>query len=186
MSHHRDAARHQLACDPGSQSAKTRRGLAFGERGGPHPHAESRLAAFFLHSSAFARPRSRTASWCLAASPHVTKSGRTEFSQKHAERGKGTLTEAVGADAGTDVLRSGPSEACRASVRWANAPQAGDTGLGLGAPDPRLRDTGSGGAFARRADRHASRTSVPAYARAAATSYRMRSGFSRQSDEMTK
>src|ERR671912_157262 len=92
----------------------------------------------------------------------------------------------IRARAGSDVLRSGPSEACRASVRWANAPQAGDTGLGLGAPNPRLRDTGSGGAFARRADRHASRTSVPAYARAAATSYRMRAGFSRQSDEMTK
>ena len=39
--------RHQLACVPGSQSVKTRRGLAFCERGDPHPHAQSRLAAFF-------------------------------------------------------------------------------------------------------------------------------------------
>ena len=42
-----NAASNQLACAPGSQSAKTRRGLAFNERGGPHPHAQSRLAAFF-------------------------------------------------------------------------------------------------------------------------------------------
>jgi hypothetical protein len=41
---------------------------------------------------------------------------------------------------GCDVLRSGPSEACRAIVRWANALQASDTGLGMGAPNPRTRD----------------------------------------------
>ena len=100
-SHRSDAARHQLACDPGSQSPKTRRGLAFGERGDPHPHAQSRLAAFFLRSSDLACPRSRTASWCLTASLHVTKH-RNQFSQKSAR----DCDEPAGrrrAHAGTDV-----------------------------------------------------------------------------------
>jgi hypothetical protein len=35
----RNATRHHLACDPGSQCAKRGGGRAFHEAWGPHPHA---------------------------------------------------------------------------------------------------------------------------------------------------
>jgi len=43
---HQLAVETSLADEPGSLSAKRGSGLAFDERGGPQPHARSRLAAF--------------------------------------------------------------------------------------------------------------------------------------------
>ena len=60
MSHRRTAASNQLACDPGSQSAKTRRGHALDERGAPIPTPSHALPRF----SAFVRFRVSTGSHC--------------------------------------------------------------------------------------------------------------------------
>lgn len=105
--------------------------------GTPIPTPSHALPRF----SAFVRIRVSTVSHCelvsrgMFARDHVAP---TELAQKHSCE-YAIRTPAVGAHAGTDVLQSGPSEACRANVRWANAPQAGDTGLGMGVPKPRLR-----------------------------------------------
>jgi hypothetical protein len=69
LSHRSSAAANPLADEPGSQSAKRGCGRAFNQHGGPHPHAQSGLAAFSPFSgirmstgslaSRFAAPLSR-------------------------------------------------------------------------------------------------------------------------------
>jgi hypothetical protein len=60
------AARNQLACDPGSQSEKRGYGIAFGERGGPHPHALVRPRRVFCIRWN-SRVNGLAASWFLVA-----------------------------------------------------------------------------------------------------------------------